>query len=235
MITKALSGVLLKDTGDTVQVEAVFATLDVKDHDDDVTVKGAFGNQAVRISDWNHSTWGGARPVGKGMISEEGNEAVFRGEFFKTASAQEMRETLKGLGELAEWSYGFDVDESEPGTKDGEKVRILKRMTVHEVSPVLKGAGMNTRTRYVKGAETLDDQVKFAVQAVNDAIAGAERVQALRAEKGRELTGAVKSSIQVLDEALVKLRDLLNTQDTNQELTEAQREWLKSVAQDMEG
>ena len=237
MITKALSGVELKERDDKVEIEAVFATLDVKDHDDDVTVKGAFEDNAlVRISDWNHGSWGGARPIGKGWIKEEGNDVVFRGEFFKTQAAQEMREVLKGLGPLAEFSYGFDVLDSEKGEFKGEQVRYLRRMKVHEVSPVLLGAGINTGTRYVKSGETLDDDMKLAVQAVNAAIAGAERVQAMRAEKGRELTDAVKASIQVLDEALVKLRDLVTTQDTKtDELTDSQREWLKSVAQELEG
>jgi hypothetical protein len=211
MNMKSLSGVTMKDAGDSFQVEAVFATLDVKDHDGDVTTPGAFGKQAVRISDWNHSTWGGARPVGKGVISEEGNTAVFRGEFFKTQAAQDMRETLKGLGDLAEWSYGFDVDESDKGTKDGEPVRILKKMTVHEVSPVLKGAGIGTRTRYVKSADTLDEHVQLAVEAVESAIERAERVEALRAEKGLALTDAVRKSLEGLEAARKRLADLLST------------------------
>jgi hypothetical protein len=213
MQTKALAGVEMKERDDRVEVEAVFATLDVKDHDGDVTVKGAFGSQPVRISDWNHSTWGGARPVGKGIITEEGNEAVFRGEFFKTQAATEMRETLKGLGELAEWSYGFDVDESEPGQKDGEKVRVLKKMTVHEVSPVLKGAGLGTHTRFVKSYESLDDELRAAVEAVDAALKRAERVEALRAEKGLEMTDTVRSSLEGLKAATDRLQTLLCKND----------------------
>lgn len=214
MITKALSGVEIKELDDKVHVEAVFATLDTKDHDGDVTQKGAFGKQNVRISDWNHSTWGGSKPIGMGTICEEGKEAVFRGTFFKTQAAQEMREVLKGLGDLSEWSYGFDVDESEPGTHDGEKVRVLKRMTVHEVSPVLKGAGIGTHTRSVKGLDgTLDEQIVSAVEAVEQAIERAERVEALRAEKGMEMTTAVRKSLEGLNAASARLNDLLSKND----------------------
>jgi HK97 family phage prohead protease len=151
MKTKALGGVEIKELGDDYHVEAVFATLNVKDKDGDVTTKGAFKNGSpVRISAYNHGSWQGALPIGKGTIHEEGDSVVFRGQFFKTQAAQDTRETLKGLGELAEWSYGFDVTDADHGDFKGEDVRFLKGMTVHEVSPVLIGAGVNTRTLSVK-------------------------------------------------------------------------------------
>ncbi|WP_185124040.1 HK97 family phage prohead protease [Streptomyces sp. TLI_185] len=132
-------------------VVAVFATLGVKDHDGDVILPGAFENGAlVRMSAWNHQIWSGTLPIGKGRIYEVGEEAVFRGEFFKTQAAQDMRETLKGLGSLAEFSFGYDVLDSEQGEFQGERVRYLKSLKTHEISPVLLGAGINTHLVDIK-------------------------------------------------------------------------------------
>ena len=82
-----------------------------------------------------------------------------------------------------------------------------------EVSPVLKGAGVNTRTRYVKSADTLDEEIQLAVEAVEKAVARAERVEALRAEKGLEMTGAIRKSLEGLDAATKSLHELLSKHD----------------------
>jgi hypothetical protein len=50
------------------------------------------------------------------------------------------------------------VLESEDGVFDGRNVRVLKRLAVHEVSPVLVGAGVNTRTLATKAAAVLSPE-----------------------------------------------------------------------------
>ena len=194
------------------EVEAVFATLNVKDHDDDVTKPGAFENGAeVVISAYNHKSWDGALPVGKGTIHEVGNEVIMKGRFFmQTTAGRETFEVVKELGPKGEWSYGFNVDDSERGEHEGKSVRILKKMTVHEVSPVLRGAGLGTTTRYAK---SLKDEVAEAVDAVTAAIESAERVVALRAEKGKSLSQVATSSLDGLKSAMAKLDALLNTKN----------------------
>jgi hypothetical protein len=52
---------------------------------------------------------------------------------------------------MQEWSYGFDVLDYDFTTIDGQRVRVLKKLKVYEVSPVLLGAGIGTRTVTVKG------------------------------------------------------------------------------------
>lgn len=195
------------------EVEAVFATLNVKDHDDDVTKPGAFDNGAeVVISAYNHKSWEGALPVGKGTIHEVGNEVVMKGRFFlNTTAGRDTFEVVKELGSRQEWSYGFNVDESEPGEHEGKSVRVLKKMTVHEVSPVLRGAGVGTTTRYAK---SLKDEVAEAVDAVKAAIDSAERVVALRAEKGKSLSNVATESLDGLKAAMSRLDALLNTKDS---------------------
>ena len=169
MERKTLANVSLKDA-DEGRVEAVFATLNVRDHDGDVLLPGAFeSGQKVRISAYNHASWGpGALPVGKGTITEEGAEAVFRGQFFMdTQHGRDTFATVKNLDELGEWSFGFDLKQgsTRDGEHQGEQVRFIGPLpdgtagiVTHEVSPVILGAGMNTRTLAAKGmAGDLDE------------------------------------------------------------------------------
>lgn len=235
---KALSGVEFKDAGHG-QVEAVFATLNVEDHDGDVTLPGAFkSGTAVKISAYNHASWQGALPVGKGRIYEEGDNVVFRGEFFDTTNAQDTRKTLVGLGEMGEWSYGFDVEDSAPGEFKGKNVRFLKSMAVHEVSPVLMGAGIGTHTRSVKSADTLAEAVETALETVERA----RRVEAIRAEQGLEMTAVTRKGLEGLESALVGLKALLAKDESQSEEEvdgidheELQRQFLLFLASSLQG
>lgn len=175
MDNKAFSRVEIKDA-DKGQVTAVFSTFDVIDHDNDVTVKGAIEDGAsVVISAYNHQSWKGALPAGVGKIRVSGNEAHLEGQFFmNTTHGRDTFETVKALGEqgLGEWSYGFDVVKSEPGQHEGKSVRMLKELKIHEVSPVLRGAGTETRTLVTKAADDEDSgavaRVKAAIKAAGD-------------------------------------------------------------------
>lgn len=135
-------------------VQARFATLGVKDHDGDVIEPGAFGKQRVKVSAYGHTSWQGALPVGIGTTSEKGDEAIADLEFFlNTTHGRDHFETVKGLGDLGEWSFGFDVNEEAAPDEEQRQAgvkRILKSLTVHEVSPVLRGAGVGTQTLGVK-------------------------------------------------------------------------------------
>jgi prohead serine protease len=171
MKKKALKGLKITDESQGL-VEAVIATLDVIDSDGDVTLKGAIDDGApVRISAYNHQSWKGALPVGRGTVHEIGSEIVLKGEFFLTTShGRDTFETVKGLGDLGEWSYGFDTLDEERGEKDGKRVNFLKKLVVHEASPVLLGAGVDTRTVAVKEWKQLNSDL-----ACNLRDAGRER------------------------------------------------------------
>lgn len=132
---------------------AVFSRLGVVDRQGDVTEVGAFTEgEAVRIAQWGHN-W--ASPaVGKGTIHSDSREAWVQGQFFlNTTAGRETYETVKGLGSLQEWSYGYEVLRSRPGTFEGKKVRFLQKLRVIEVSPVMEGAGIGTRTTAIKSAD----------------------------------------------------------------------------------
>lgn len=163
--TKRLA-VEVKDS-ESGTVEAVFSTFNVRDHDGDVTLPGAFEDGAeVRISAYGHRSWMGALPVGKGRIRMEENRAVLEGQFFlDSESGKQTFVTVKNMGGLQEWSYGYDVIESESGEFNGETVRFLKKLKVHEVSPVLVGAGIETETLRIKEQKANDSDAREAQRA----------------------------------------------------------------------
>ena len=142
-------------------VVAKFASLGVRDLDGDVTEPGAFGEQDVRVSAYDHASWMGALPVGTGTIEEKGDAAIATLNFFMSSThGRDHFETVKGLGSLGEWSYGFDIlEKAEPTDEQRELgvVRVLKKLKVHEVSPVFRGAGVGTETLAVKSNETDKD------------------------------------------------------------------------------
>jgi hypothetical protein len=141
----------LKAEGEPGEFSAVFATLNVVDHDGDVTLPGAFGEQRVLIEPWNHDY--SRPPVGKGMVRETEAEAIVDGRFFlDTAGGKEHYQVVKEIGDQQEWSYTFNVLDAERGTFEGEPVIFLKRLDVVGVSPVTRGAGIGTRTTAVKSA-----------------------------------------------------------------------------------
>lgn len=142
----------IKANGKPGEFRAIFSTFNTIDKDGDVTLPGAFKDgAAVRISYWGHR-WQDL-PVGRGVIHQDDKKAWVDGEFFMEATeATQTYLTVKALGDLQEWSYGYDVLKSEFGKFQDRDVRFLKELDVAEVSPVLLGAGIDTRTDSIKGA-----------------------------------------------------------------------------------
>jgi hypothetical protein len=152
-------------------VRAVFSSLGVEDHDNEITAIGAFTEgEKVILSSWGHG-WGDL-PVGKGEIHSDVKEAWMDGMFFlDTGAGRETYLTVKGLAELQEWSYGFEVLESEYQNINGKQVRILKKLRVIEVSPVLQGAGIGTHTVAIKEGRRNNAKDLEDIQGVHDAAA----------------------------------------------------------------
>jgi len=150
------SPIEIKADGEPGSFRAVFATFDTVDHDGDVTSQGAFKDgQQVRIAYWGHR-WQDL-PVGRGEIHQDEEQAWVDGQFFlDTTAGKETYQTVKNLGELQEWSYGFDIEESHLGEFDGQDVQFLDRLEVYEVSPVMLGAGIGTRTERIKEKDATD-------------------------------------------------------------------------------
>jgi HK97 family phage prohead protease len=140
----------LKADGEEGEFTAIFSTFNVIDLDQDVTLPGAFTDgEKVRISYWGHR-WQDL-PVGRGEIHQDSKKAWVDGKFFiDTEAGKETYLTVKNLGELQEWSYGFDIEDADMGVFEGQDVRFLRRMKVYEVSPVMLGAGIGTGTTDIK-------------------------------------------------------------------------------------
>lgn len=175
MLTKQFSParVQVKDAT-TGEVEAVFATLGVKDHDGDIILPGAIADGAtVAISSYGHSVWKGDPPAGVGTIHEDGDELVLKGRYFlDTDHGRNDFHTVKGLAEAGrgEWSFGLLNIVATKGTHNGVEGNLIKSVDVPEVSPVFIGAGINTRTLVAKGRKEWDSTVREGLRT-----AGTER------------------------------------------------------------
>jgi len=150
-VRKVVHDVHLKDAEEG-KVRAVVATLGAVDKDGDIITPGAFGTQDVVVSGFNHGSFEGTLPAGRGTVMESGSKAVADLQFFMdTTGGADAFRTIKGLGDLGEWSFGFDIAEGgrrdpTPEERAAGAVRVLTSLEVHEVSPVLLGAGVATGT-----------------------------------------------------------------------------------------
>lgn len=204
---KNLSRVEIKNP-DQGLVSAVVATMGVIDKDGDVTVRGAFEDGAdVVISSYQHQSWSGALPVGKGRLRVAGNEAILDGQFFlDTTHGRDTFQVVKRLAEsgLGEWSYGYDILDGEHGEHDGQRVRFLKKLKVHEASPVLVGAGQGTRTLATKSLALPEEQaMREFLRYVKDGLAR---------ELASELTD-IRDRLELLDRRDRDRVDLLELRD----------------------
>jgi hypothetical protein len=232
-VTKSLSRVEVKDA-EKGEIVAVFATLGVIDSDGDVTVKGAFPNDApVVISAYGHTSWQGVKPVGKGVIREVGDEALLEGQFFlDTVEGRDTFTVVKELGGLGlqEWSYGYDPVKFSFGEYEGQRVRFLEELKVHEVSPVLKGAGVGTRLVTAKSGVKFGEHVESVMADVEALIARATDVVALRAEKGKAISEDSAGALTRLTASLKRLDELLAAPQSDTTPDEIRREYARFVA-----
>jgi HK97 family phage prohead protease len=150
MDRKTYSPELLKMTGEAGSFRAVFSLFNTPDSDNDVTLPGAFENGAeTRIAQWGHA-WN-APVIGRGVIQSDAEKAWVDGQFFLNMQAgRETYEAVKGSRALQQWSYAYDLLDWEHGDFEGRPVRLIKRVRVHEVSPVLLGSQSRTYTDSIK-------------------------------------------------------------------------------------
>lgn len=139
----------IKDA-DKGEVDLVFSTFGVLDSDGDVTLPGAFEDgKKVPVSAYGHKSWEGALPVGIATLRQTAREGQANAKFFlDTPDGAATFKTVQRLHKegLGEWSYGYVPEEFHYGDHDGVQARFLSKVGVDEVSPVLKGAGVGTRT-----------------------------------------------------------------------------------------
>jgi hypothetical protein len=136
-------------------VTVAFAQLDVMDSDRDYTPSGVGvidGNPSVKACQWGHQWY--ALPAGTGKVAEQDGWLVAELHYFldtpQGAAEYATQKALADAGESSEWSYGYDVLDASMEVIDGERMQVLKKLHIFEVSPVLRGAGVGTHTLAVK-------------------------------------------------------------------------------------
>ena len=144
------------------EVMAVVATLNVVDKDGDVILPGAVppGGSKVKLSGFDHDTvLKSLPPVGRGMITEQGDKLVFEGKFFmSTERGREAFNYVREMGADGEWSFGFPRATKNATLTDEWRTKGAKRliagMAPFEASPVFVGAGFGTGTLLTKSADS---------------------------------------------------------------------------------
>ncbi len=220
-------------------VEAVFSKFNEVDSDNDVVlpnaIKSGYGDKGV-VMCWGHD-W--KQIIGKGKIEQDSEKAVFKGTFnLNTNAGKEAYETVKAMSDLQQWSFGFEVKDSEMGMykKDNgeeKEVRYLKDLKVWEVSPVMVGANQNTYTMAIKeGKEKIDDVdtefeevveekqntgLRFAEEVDNllikmtTLVIRAKELTALRLGKNKQLSDNSVDELSKLKDALEDMHQDIDT------------------------
>lgn len=218
---------------------ATFATLNTIDHHGDVTVPGAFENgKSVFIGAYQHSM--GNLPVGRGVVRADEERAWVEGNFWlDTQSGQETYTAVKNSLDLMEWSYIFTVEQADFGPFETEgkavDVRFLKKVDVWSIDPVLRGAGIGTRTNSIKSFSnglTFIDHAAGIAEAVEDFVARAKGRLDYRLKEGRQLSQAnverlssIAESLRVSASSLDSL--LADATPPQKSGTDLEREWLR--------
>ena len=204
------------------KVEAVFSVFNSVDSDGDVvlpnSIKSGYGDKGVAMV-WGHD-WKDV--IGRGEIVQDNDKAVFKGQFIMdTERGREAYNTVKAMGDLQQWSFGYEVLDSENGSfqKDGKSsdARYLKELKVWEVSPVLVGANQNTYTIGVKEQSennsglTLADESDELLNNLSALLMRFKELTALRLKKEKTLSDNSTSILMNLQDALQEAYQDLNT------------------------
>lgn len=208
-IMKGLGAFEIKDA-EKGEVEAVVATLGVIDRDGDIITRTAIADGAkVKMSSYGHDAMFGAIPVGKGALAIDGDRVVFRGKvFLGTARGRETFDVLKEMGADQEWSFGFRVLGSETPSEEDRKrgaYQVLTKLGAFEVSPVMIGAGVGTRTLGVKEGDPAADPAAIAAAEQAAAEEAATALAAAEAERlAAEATATAAAEAKALEDAAAK-------------------------------
>ncbi len=196
--------------------EAAIATFDAIDKDRDIIKAGAFGDAVVSVLPAHDS---GSVPLGKVQVKERGALAVAVGGFnLEIGAARDWSAALKfdlqHPPAVQEWSWGFTIPEggSTMETVDGEPVRIISKVDLFEVSPVLRGASIGTGTLSAKSdgePPPLIEQIKAATGEVGKLIEALQAVADRRKENGRGLGPDIRLATVQMAEETGKLLDQL--------------------------
>ncbi len=221
-------------------VLVAFSRLNAIDKEGDVTLPGAIPTKDVAMSAFNHASWEGALPVGRGTVKEQGDLGVFSGSFFmQTDQGRNAYHTIKAMADLQEWSYGYRVLDGGPIQWEGKSAFALRKLDIHEVSPVLKGMGNSTATLAIKsGSPGPDapyaDHLAWVSDEVEALITRSKDRADWRAKEGRVLSSANRTSLATIATGLEshagEIRGLLDATDPQKASRDLTLEVLLGIA-----
>ena len=244
-IERKTIGATIKQAGEDGSFEAVIATFGAVDSDGDIVEPGAFGGATVSVLPAHDSS---SVPLGKARVEERGKQAVAVGRFnLDIKAAAEWSSALKfdldNAPSVQEWSWGFNVpkDGARMETIEGETIRVLSKVDLREVSPVLRGASIGTGTLSAK-AEGDDDppplveRIKLVTGDVEGLVARILDVAEKRKENGRHLGPDVCKVTVAMAEECAKMLDAVSAaikaeMVPDDEATRAAARFLASEAQ----
>jgi len=222
---KTFAGAQIKELTEEGDITVAFAQLDVVDRDQDLTVAGAIPSKSVAMSAYGHTSWLGELPTGRGDTREESGWGIFAGKFFMdTDQGRNAHATVKAMADLQEWSYGYLPLDYAFEQRDGQQIRVLKKLDIFEVSPVLVGAGIGTHTRGIKAGPGAGlpyaEHLSLGLATVEAIVARSKDRAEFRAKEGRVLSSTnrerLASLATALGEAVSTLQALLEETDPDQ-------------------
>lgn len=219
----------------------VMATLNAIDSDGDVTLPGAFGADQTFSIVPAHDV--GHVPLGKGTLREEGNEAIVDAKFNLDIPAGRdwhaaIKFDLANPPAVQEYSYSYNLFEGgwRRGQFQGKSVRFFQPLgdggpglEVYESSPVIRGAGVNTRTLAAKSNLKFAEHIEAVLTDFDALVSRATDVMALRAEKGKAIGEVSADALERLAGSAKRLHDLLAAPDDTSD-DEVEREFARFVA-----
>ncbi|AEQ50761.1 HK97 family phage prohead protease [Pelagibacterium halotolerans] len=223
--TKTLT---VKEMDDKGHGLAKIATLSAVDHDGDTYEPGAFswksgGEQWAQILPAHNRS---AMPLGKARVYEDGDAAFAELHLnLGSEAGKEWHSALKfdlekGVA-IQEWSYGFETIDHSKEMREGQEIRVLKRLDVHEVSTVVRGAGVGTGTLSLKNRGGFAERIDQVIDEIDDIIERAGSIKGLREAEGRPMSAA---RIEQLARLKAKMDALLSGDDADADVA-------KSIAQ----
>jgi HK97 family phage prohead protease len=199
------------DTENEGRLKAAFSVFDELDSDLDVVRKSAFTDGQPVPLVWSHD-W--SKPIGKGIVRLTDRHAEFDGAFFTdTASGMDAYRTVKAMGELQEFSFGFEIKESRRIKYQDKDAREITKVTVFEVSTVLIGANRNTRTLAIKGGmrRSWDDQDEVLRAELADYLDRARTLVSGHAKEGRAISTNRRAGLEAMLASLLEHAESLQS------------------------
>lgn len=183
------------DTGTFEGYASRFGTIDSYG---DTIDKGAYAETIPEFLERGFLGWGHdwTNPVGFFTSAEEKRDGLYvKGQFHSDAQAQVYRQRVKERSEAGKFmgmSIGFTPMDYEFREQDGQQIRALKRINLHEVSLVTVPAEHNSQVTGVKVANT----------TVVDALASIPRESMAETFRTFPLKDASEAELRALLEAI---------------------------------